>query len=407
MNDAEVEDLRAERDALRRQVDVYAKEHRLLAWLGGLIILGPSLARSIHKWLIKVSTKNPVPPKETAMLAAAVIRRVTKAGLVALLLPASLLIWQNCLIKDQNRYLRDQIEKVQQQITLQEAQGDSSRRAELLEVIYEGKEMSLRTRVEAVKAFIELEKKHQPDLIVNLRGVDLSCNSAQDCADLSSIYLNKVDFTDANFRGANLDDSVLSDSVFVGANLKGASMTRVELEGTIFRRPFSVVFSANNVISIMQQLEWLEKLGISSPDGEEIEQPYRSLFEFAISRSPIPKELRLSSSEADARLHDAIVDWNQFDTYRLSQRINRGTIFPLGVLSHKSPKEIQQLWVQYREMEKLELAILKANKDIDYIDVDPTGMTDGTLICTVIENGRSMRSLTSKERIIEACSSSD
>lgn len=68
---------------------------------------------------------------------------------------------QNDLIKDQNSYFREQIQELRRQVKIQDEQGDLVRRKDLLETIYDGKSrgISMRTRVEALKALVRLDNK--------------------------------------------------------------------------------------------------------------------------------------------------------------------------------------------------------------------------------------------------------
>ena len=111
--EAEIEELRAERDALHRQLEFFRREHQLIGRVGALLFLGPSLVNSLRAWLATTSTANPLPIEKTATLAAAIVRRILSVGFIGLffasILPAWLL-WvqtekldlQNSLIKQQN-----------------------------------------------------------------------------------------------------------------------------------------------------------------------------------------------------------------------------------------------------------------------------------------------------------------
>ncbi|HXK39830.1 MAG TPA: pentapeptide repeat-containing protein, partial [Candidatus Paceibacterota bacterium] len=200
------------------------------------------------------SVSNPLPVEETAALGAAVVRRVLSIGLIGLLLPTILLVWQNFLIRDQNKYLREQTSEIRRQIALDDEQSDWVRRKDLLQVIYDGRELGLstRTRVEALKALVRLDNKLLdqgllPGERVNLKAVDFSCElpGLPDCADLSSSWLVRVDFSGSDFRGVNLSSADLRHSSFVGADLSNADLVRAKLESTEFRETTSLAtFSA-------------------------------------------------------------------------------------------------------------------------------------------------------------------
>jgi len=96
----EVAELRPYRDIVKGQVVVGGK----LAGLAAFLWLGPDLVRSLHNWMKARAAGAPLPDVETAHVVAAVVRRVLRVGLVAVVLavlPAVLLVWQNTLMREQ------------------------------------------------------------------------------------------------------------------------------------------------------------------------------------------------------------------------------------------------------------------------------------------------------------------
>ncbi|NJL26724.1 MAG: pentapeptide repeat-containing protein [Thermoanaerobaculia bacterium] len=87
---------------------------RGLTKLGILIWLGRDLVSAIKNWLIARRDSPGMPLEETAELFAAVLHRLIRVGFVAALLaiiPSALLIWQNLIMREQNRSLIQQIEE--------------------------------------------------------------------------------------------------------------------------------------------------------------------------------------------------------------------------------------------------------------------------------------------------------
>lgn len=268
----ELKKLRSENAELRQKLQLFYTEHRILGWASGLIFFGPRLVDSIRNWLLKATYSNPIPTNETAEVAAAIIRRIVRAGTIGLLFPASILIWQNCIMIEQNRYFREQTTELRKQITIQgeqsdllreqtaelrkqiaiqDEQSDLLRRSELIEAVYNGKQngLSTRARVEALKALVKLDNKliDQGKLLgplVNLRGIDFSCTQprAADCADLSEAWLVRTDFTGSSFRGAKLLFANLRESVLVSSDLSDADLSFADLESTMLRELVSAPF---------------------------------------------------------------------------------------------------------------------------------------------------------------------
>jgi hypothetical protein len=222
-------------------------------------LLGPSLANSIKHWSRAKTLSNPLPLDETSELAAAVIRRFTRIGLVGLLiaiLPIALLAWQNRLIRIQ--------------IDQQAEDARIARRAELIDTIYslecpppaeagEGEEEGvlfakgpgedgcrprthIRARSEAALAFIKIERgqSRSPDLSnaplsrSNFSGADLS-SVAMGSADLGWSNLAHGNLHGAFLSGADLRFALLFAADLREANLSMANLARANLKRTNLR----------------------------------------------------------------------------------------------------------------------------------------------------------------------------
>ena len=123
---AEVERLRAE---LARRDEDLAKANRLRARVAGFatgsavrVLLSGPLVDSIETWIRARSLRDPVPPRETAEVMAAIVRRVIRVGLVGLAvasLPMVVLVWQGFMMRAQNTHMRTQNETIQRQFERQ------------------------------------------------------------------------------------------------------------------------------------------------------------------------------------------------------------------------------------------------------------------------------------------------
>lgn len=214
----ELAETKAELKRLRRKERLLARVGKGAGGLSALLILGPGLSRSLYSWFREKSLKKPVSPRQTAEVVAAVIRRVTGVGLVALslgLLPIILLWWQTSIIQSENKLLAEQVSR-------QARDSEIVQRSHLLATIYE-EECSLpeeskgeteacrpkahfRARQEAVKAFVTFERD---------RGVQ---------PDLKRGRLEYLEFSDQDFS-----DSILAGAFLYGARLRRASLRRADL----------------------------------------------------------------------------------------------------------------------------------------------------------------------------------
>ena len=109
-----VAELGAEVEELRDKLEEVEEERERLArapnctiapasWMTSRVLLGPRLVGSLKAWLRDSSARDPLPPDETADLAAAVLRRIVRVGPVGLavaVLPIVLLSRQNLPVRD-------------------------------------------------------------------------------------------------------------------------------------------------------------------------------------------------------------------------------------------------------------------------------------------------------------------
>lgn len=215
-----IHDLELERDELQQQVrrlefilNTQKKGAQWIGGLGALIFIGPNLTSAIRNYLVENINKGNTSIETKAALASAIIRRIFYVGLIGLLaiiLPALLLVWQNIELKEQTKVLVDQMEM--------------ERQAELTRTLFG----SRRQRQEIAKIFIAEKLKAG---IFDLTGVDLNSIDLSSM-DMKGIWLRKGNLVGAIFERAILDDADLSYAVSVDANYSNASMINANFHGS-------------------------------------------------------------------------------------------------------------------------------------------------------------------------------
>jgi uncharacterized protein YjbI with pentapeptide repeats len=150
--------------------------------------------------------------------------------IIILLYQNKIMADQNDLIREQNLYFQTQIEKQNEQTSIQKSQIEEQRlqwtgqrRAELLATLYgddtaSGKPINVRAKAEALEAFVQLERNGDKNKVVDLSSINLEGVNF-DNADLSNLNLNHSNFSRTNLRGANFTNSHL-----VGANFESSSI---------------------------------------------------------------------------------------------------------------------------------------------------------------------------------------
>lgn len=183
-----------------------------------------------------------------ALMPTAAVASVGLAGIAGLWLA-----WQaNGLIAEQNQFFDQQNNHFDRQNKLIIEQFEASERTELLRALYDTTQPTLieavmghqetpiatvRSRSEALRAFLELERKSNVriDLTeVQLSGTDLQkidfrgvvlTRAILSRADLYKSNLTEVFINRAILRNANLDEATLVSAELQGADLEGAYMT--------------------------------------------------------------------------------------------------------------------------------------------------------------------------------------
>ena len=368
-HEAELDRLRRENAELKDKLAFFFKEHRVGAWIAFRILVGRRLAKSLEDWFSTATPSNPIPPKEFSEVTAAVLRRLIGVGVfavLAFLVPNLLLYSQNSIMEEQNEYFREQIQELRRQINLQEEQGDLLRRQELISTVYDGQAMglSMRARVEALKALVQLDNKligqgALADIRVNLRGVNLSCEeSGLRCANLEGSWLPRVDFSEANLRGASFRGADLTDSSFIAADVSGADFSLASIESAAFRERIS---AAMHTAIEFKTPEGMEDAGIRGEDKSRLLKEIREvggsqlgidfagdnyredsvLLEYGLERLKISTGLRdyLNIVTKAAKVEGAKLPVSEFE-YSIS--LDQHSRLPLGSVPYRSAETIRQ-----------------------------------------------------------------
>lgn len=243
MDNAEIARLQAENAALKSTLERQAQVARRTGGIFAILLFGPGLVLALRRWFEVAAPNNPVPPDETARLVAAILRRMTMAGLLAVAIPTLLMVWQNNLLGEQNnlirlqnQYFRDQTREMQRQIDQQQEQYDLSRRSELLAIIYDANGAPA-SHAYALLALADIERraagKRKTPFRLNIRGANLKAAPLSG-VDLSALDLAQVDLSGAELLSARLHGAQLRGARFDGARLENADLAKVVAPGATF-----------------------------------------------------------------------------------------------------------------------------------------------------------------------------
>ncbi len=207
---SDIDELRVENERLRAENAELREQRRQagrLALAGGSfaarVAAGRGLTRAVKRWLEAKTAGDPLPVDQTADVAAAIVRRVVRVGVIGLAvaaLPTILLIWHGFLIRGQNELFQSQ---------LLEQTADRH-----LDRIRSGAPGLRKT----VLAFVEIERRR--GLTPDLSG-----------ADLHGMDFIRADFSETDLRRADLGEAKLSEARLRGADLTGVHLKRADLEG--------------------------------------------------------------------------------------------------------------------------------------------------------------------------------
>ena len=245
----EIEDLKKEnallKEALRKaQAKKELGQHKkkkFFHFIAGFFA-GKSLKKSVLASLKEYNEQRKISLETTSSLITSLIKRLTRIGVMALLialLPTSLMLYQNNLLKIQNK-------KIQDQTYLSEAARRSSQMFIMGDVLSDinteieskgfrklsntltGRVVSLSRAMKPYRYLIEDKIIAQPispergQLLITL------CKSKLNSAYFVDEILQESDFTKSELMNANLKSTVLREVNLKGSNLAGANLRNVD-----------------------------------------------------------------------------------------------------------------------------------------------------------------------------------
>ena len=205
-------------------------------------IAGKNLKTSIYNSIQEFNEQKRISLQTTSDLIASIVKRLTRIGVVAILfalLPTTLMLYQNHLLKTQNK-------KIQEQTYLAEASrrsaqmfimGDilsdintelETKKSKKLSNTLVGRIVGLSRAMKPYRYLVNdklIEKSISPErgqLLITL------CKSDMNSTFLEDEILHESDFTKAELKGANLYNAVLRRVNLKGADLSSADLLKVD-----------------------------------------------------------------------------------------------------------------------------------------------------------------------------------
>jgi len=247
--DQNIDALKQENAILREKLEklnkrqVKYKKRGLIKFVG-TVIAGKNLKHSIYNSINEFNEQRKISIDTTSNLIASLIRRITRIGVVGLLLallPTTLMVYQNNLLKIQNN-------KIETQTHLAEASRRSSQMFIMGEVLsdvngelknngYSRLSNTLVGRIIALSRSMKpyrymvgdklIDKPISPErgqLLITL------CKSKMASSFFVDEILQESDFTKSELINAKLRNAVLSDIDLMDANLSGSDLMNVDLQ---------------------------------------------------------------------------------------------------------------------------------------------------------------------------------
>jgi uncharacterized protein YjbI with pentapeptide repeats len=227
---------------LEKSPKINKKKWKFLASFTATFIAGKKLKTSIYNSIKEFNEQKRISLQTTSDLIASIIKRITRIGVVALLfalLPTTLMIYQNHLLKTQNK-------KIQEQTYLAEASRRSAQMFIMGDVFSDiNNELktnsSKRLSNTLVGRIIGLSRAMKPyRYLVNDKLIDESISPERGQllitlfkSDVNPTFfvdeiLRESDFTKSELKGANLYNVVLRDINLKGSDLSNASLVNVD-----------------------------------------------------------------------------------------------------------------------------------------------------------------------------------
>ena len=250
----EIEELKKENGVLKaalRKLDakntLKEKTGKRFIKLIATVFAGKSLKTSIYNSIQEFNEERKISLNTTSNLVASLIRRLTRIGVIALLialLPTTLMIYQNNLLKIQNKKIQDQTflaeasRRSAQMFIMGDVLSDINteldvRGSSILSNTLTGRVVSLSRAMKPYK-YIDsrndelIEKYISPErgqLLITL------CKSTINRSFFVDEILQECDFTKSELTNANLIGKVLTE-----VNLDGSNLSSAELQGVDARR---------------------------------------------------------------------------------------------------------------------------------------------------------------------------
>lgn len=249
----EIEELKQENDALKTALRKLEEQRALKKERGrwfikfiATLFAGKNLKNSIYDSIQEFNEQKRISLNTTSNLVASLIKRLTRIGVIALLialLPTTLMIYQNNLLKIQNKKIQDQTflaeasrRSAQMFImgdVLSDINTELDRGATRLSNTLTGRIVSLSRAMKPYKYLDQSNDELTEKYISPERGQLLItlCKSKLNSFYFSDEILQESDFTKSELKGASLSGSTLVD-----INLDEADLSDAELRGTDLRR---------------------------------------------------------------------------------------------------------------------------------------------------------------------------
>ena len=244
----EIEELKKENKRLReslqkiesKRIDKINKKKKAFSFIGSLIA-GKSLKDSIYDSIQEFNEERKISLGTTSNLAASLIRRLTRIGVIALLiaiLPTTLMIYQNNLLKKQNKKIQDQTylseasrRSAQMFImgdVLSDINTERTQGSDRLSNTLTGRIVSLSRAMKPYRYLLKDELISEPispergQLLITL------CKSNLKTSYFIDEILQESDFTKSELTNANLRSEVLREINLSGSNLSNSNLVNVD-----------------------------------------------------------------------------------------------------------------------------------------------------------------------------------
>ncbi|WP_439131612.1 pentapeptide repeat-containing protein [Polaribacter sp.] len=282
------------------------KKWKFLVNFTATFIAGKNLKTSIYNSIQEFNEQKRISLQTTSDLIASIVKRLTRIGVVALLialLPTTLMIYQNHLLKIQNK-------KIQEQTYLAEASRRSAQMFIMGDILSD-----INTELETKKSrklsktlvgrIVGLSRAMKPyRYLVNDQLIDKTISPERGQL---LITLCKSDIS-ASF----LEDNILQESDFTKSELKGANLYSVILRGINLK---DADLSNADLVKVDARRARFENTNFQNADLGYADLSYTKLINANLSEAILLKTKFNKADVTDAILDNAIVDRADWLTY--------------------------------------------------------------------------------------------